>query len=648
MLKNISLRHLIPLMFFSGTLLLLVIYFLLGVPAARDRAIALGQQEMRTLLLSHQGRLINLLVENDPKRLSLELYFVGNDPTIELLAIADKEQNIIYANRSKIVGKSLSEAGIPIGASEQVFPFKTDTNIITEKQPGSDSLFNGFAALKFERGGEEFTLTLIIVRDYSALAAATSKVAAAPSEIIASVMFIISFLAVVLLRQHLKARLTPLLDAANRFSQGEGSARAALKGGDEFAEIGRSFDTMADKLEHYHDDLKAAKRNAEKANLAKNAFLGSLSHEIQTPLSGLLGFLELLRATHLDEEGRLYVRSADSAARTLSALINDLIETSRLEAGQIQTVNEVFCLNSLLQEIVDSILPRAKQKQVAIKIVCQDSDPIWIENDPRIFRQILINLIGNAIQFTEVGEVAVLVVAQPTGGSHIRLNIQVSDTGIGIPAEETDKIFERFYKADYPDAPSAPGPGVGLAICKELADIIGGKISVESTIGKGSIFELDIEVAGADAPGDFDYSVLAQREQKPQHILLVESAEITRTLLRSILSRWRHKILPCKTSQEAIQQMKDRMIYPAKEPITLILLDLQMPGIDGFEVAKEIRGLDTRFARLPIIATSTLSDPNLETKCREAGFDGFIGKPIDVKKMADEIFRLSHMHQTVA
>ena len=641
MIKNISLRHLIPLTFFSGTLLLLVFYFVFGLPAARESAIALSQQETRTLLLAHQSRLINLLIENDAKKLSLELYFVGSDPTIELLAVADQHKKILYANRSKVVGQNLDEANIAIGDNTSVFPFGDDTDIITEKQPGSDQLLNGFAALKFMRAGKEYNLTLIIVRDYSALVASTSKVAAAPSEIIASVMFVISFLAVVLLRHHLKSRLTPLLVAASDFSQGKSSARAALKGADEFAEIGRSFDAMADKLEDYHRDLKAAKNNAEKANLAKNQFLGSMSHEIQTPLSGLLGFIELLRSTNLDEEGRLYVRSADSAARMLSALINDLIEASRLEAGHIQVVNEVFCLNVLLQEITDSVLPRAKKKQIALKIICQDNEPIWIENDPRIFRQILINLIGNAVQFTEDGAVSVLVMTEPTGGSHVRLSIEVSDTGIGIHPEEFNKIFDRFYKSEYPNMLSTPGSGVGLTICKELAEIIGGKISVASTMGKGSIFTLDIEVASASAPGDFDYSVLAQREQKPQTILLVEYAEITRMLLRSILRKWGHNVLSCKSSTAAIQQMKDRMIYPAKEPITLIILDLQIPNLNGFDIANEIRGLDTRFANLPIIATSTQSDQNTEAECREAGFDGFIGKPIDMKKMADEIFRLS-------
>jgi len=641
MLKNISLRHLIPLMFFSGTLLLLVFYFVFALPAARENAITLSQQETRTLLLAHQSRLINLLIENDAKKLSLELYFVGNDPTIELLAIADQNQKILYANRSKVVGQNIDEASIAIGESTNVFPLGPEIDIITEKQPGSDRLLNGFAALKFLRDGKEYNLTLIIVRDYSSLVAATSKVAAAPSEIIASVMFAISFLAVVILRHHLKSRLTPLLAAASDFSQGKSSARAALKGADEFAEIGRSFDTMADKLEDYHRDLKGAKNNAEKANLAKNQFLGSMSHEIQTPLSGLLGFIELLRSTDLDEEGRLYVRSADSAARMLSALITDLIEASRLEAGHIQASNEVFCLNVLLQEITDSILPRAKKKQISLKITCQDDEPIWIENDPRIFRQILINLIGNAVQFTEFGTVSVLVTAEPTGGSHLRLSIEVSDTGIGIRPEESDKIFDRFYKSENAKMLATPGSGVGLTICKELADIIGGKISVDSTIGQGSVFTLDIEVASASTPGDFDFSVLAQREQKPQNILLVEYAEITRMLLHNILRKWGHNVLPCKSSKAAMQQMKDRMIYPSKTPITLIILDLQLPGLSGFDIANEIRGLDTRFANLPIIATSTRSDQNTEAECREAGFDGFIGKPVDMKKMADEIFRLS-------
>ena len=643
MLKNISLRHFIPLMFFSGSLLLLIFFYLIGLPAAKNQAVDLSQRETRSLLLAQQSRFIDLLIKNDPKKINMEIFFTNSNPMIESMSIVDARQKILFSSRSRFVGKNLSEIGIPVGNIQIPFPEEGNLDISVEKQPGSDTLLNGYASLRFLRDETEFNLTLIVVRDYSALAKAVSDVAAKPSEILATVMVLFALFAVLLFRQHLNKRLRPLLKVAGKLALGDTSARAALKGADEFAEIGRSFDQMAEKLEQHHAELEDAKNLAEKANLAKNNFLSSLSNEIQTPLSGLMGFIDLLGSTRLDEEGRLYVRSADSAARTLSGLMNDLVETSRLEAGHTTLSTEVFCLNALLQEIIDSILPRALLKGLSIKVECLDNNPIWIESDPRVFRQILVHLIGNAVQFTEEGQITIRISATPTGGTHIALSIDVIDTGIGIRKDEFGKLFDRFYKSNDPRVQASPGSGVGLAICKELADLLGGKIAVKSVLNEGSSFSLSMEVTGAEQPSDFNYSVLAQREQKPQNILLVEHSDITRTLMRSILEKWGHTVLPCKSSESAVTEMKECLIYPSKPAILLVVMDLNMPGMNGFEAAAEIRGLDSCFQSLPILATSTQTDKQTEDNCHDAGFDGFIGKPIDMKKMADEVFRLTRL-----
>lgn len=643
MLRNISLRHLIPLLFFSGSLLLVVFFYLIGLPAAKHQATELSKRETHTMILTQQSRIIELLIEDEPQKLSKEIYFTSTDPTVQRMLIVDENRKVLFSNRSRLIGKQLEDVGIPIGDVAIPFPVRGTVDIIVERQPRSENLLNGYAALRFQRGGEQFNLTLIVVRDYGPLSHAITSVAAVPSELLATLMLALSVLAILLLRRHLDARLTPLLGAAQKLSQGDDKARANLKGADEFSEIGRSFDLMADRLERHHGELKEAKEDAEKASEAKNNFLGFMSHEIQTPLSGVLGFIDLLRETKLDEEASLYVRSAESAARNLSGLVGDLIESSRLDAGNVQTSAEVFCLNSLLQEMVDSILPRSMRKGLGIRIISNESDPIWIESDPRIFRQIIMNLLGNAVQFTERGKITIAVSVFPTGGSHIALSINVVDTGIGIDQQEITRLFERFYKSDDPRAQAAPGSGVGLSICRDLAEILGGKITVESELDQGSTFSFDVEVMKADPPNDFNYTFLAQREQKAQHVLLVENSEITRTLMRSILSKWGHKVQPCKNSIDAIQDMKDRLIYPDKEPITLVVMDLHMPGIDGFDAAEEIRGLNTRYARLPMIATSTQTGPEIRAKSDQAGFEGFINKPIDRKKMADEVFRVTRL-----
>jgi signal transduction histidine kinase/FixJ family two-component response regulator len=641
MLKNISLRHLIPLLFFSGSLLLVVFFYLIGLPSAQQQASDLSKRETHSLILTQQSRIIELLIENEPTKVNKEIYFASTDPTVKRVLIVDTDKTILFANRSRIIGTSLTSLSISLDNILIPFPESGVTDIIVTQQAGSDTLLNAFAALRFRRGEKDYNYTLILVRDYGQLSAAISAVAAVPSELLATVMLIFSILVVLLLRQHLDNRLTPLLKAANDLANGDAGARANLKGADEFSDIGRSFDLMANRMESHHHELKVAKENAEKANEAKNNFLGVMSHEIQTPLSGLIGFIDLLGDTKLDEEARLYVRSAQSASRTLSGLITDLLEASRLESGKIRASTEVFCLNVLLQEVTDSILPRSLQKGLSFKILSNENEPIWLESDPRIFRQILINLVGNALQFTEKGTVSISVSVTSTGGPHVALSISVNDTGIGIKSSEISYIFNRFYKSSVPKAQASPGSGVGLAICKELATILGGNITAESVLGKGSTFTLDLEVISADPPNDFNYSVLTQREQKPQNILLVEGSEITRTLIRSILSKWGHRVTPCKSSEDAIRKMRDRLIYPKKDPITLIVLDMEMPGLSGDKTMSEIRALSRGFARLPFVATSTKTDPAQEGEYRAAGFDGFIAKPVDRNKMADEIFRLT-------
>jgi len=648
MLKNISLRHLIPLIFFSGSLLLVVFFYLIGLPAAQRQAAELSKQETLKLILAQQGRIIELLIENDPEKLKKEIFFTATDPTVTRMIILDEDRKILFSNRTRLIGRYLSDTEITAGNVPIPLPENGINDIIVTPQPGSPTLFEGFAALRFRRDGKSYNLTLLIIRDFQPLSTAIGKIAAIPSQFLATVMLILSILAIFILRQHLRNRLTPLLKGAARLAQGDTTARASLGGADEFSLIGRSFDQMASRIANSHLELKQAKENAEKANLAKNHFLGLMSHEIQTPLSGLLGFIELLKDTHLDDDARLYVRSAESATRTLTGLINDLLETSRLEAGSVQPAFETFCLNALLQDTVDTILPRSMQKGLSVKITSNKNDPIWIDSDPRLFRQILMKLLGNAVEFTDQGKIIVAIKAAPVDELHTALSISVTDTGIGIGTSEISRIFERFFKSGNIRAQSTPGPGIGLAICQELAEILGGNINVESVLNEGSTFMFSIDVIKAKAPNDYNYAALSKREQKPQNVLLVEHAEITQNLITSILKRWGHSVVPCSRSTVAISEMKDRLIYPEKEAISLIIIDLHMPGFNGIETMREIRSLDSRYARLPFIATSTQDDEVMQKKCRAAGFDGFMGKPVNRNQMADEIFRLTRLQADIA
>lgn len=640
MLQNLALRHIIPLLFLAGSLLVVVIFYGVSLPSAKRQIEEIGIDETRSLMLTIQGRLIEHLLNDRNDLIRKEIYFVSTDYTVKRVLLADSKNKILYAHRSRLVGNDIAAADIDLSGIS--LPYGESKTVI-QQDPNQPGMLLGVASLRFRKNDEFVEYSFIILRDYTPLVQSISGVAAAPAEIVASAMLLISIVVILLLRSHLDKRLTPVITAAAKLAKGDTSARANLNGSDEFSEIGDSFDKMAKRIERTHNELNEAKENVEKASEARNQFVGFMSHEIQTPLAGLIGFIELLQETKLDHEGQVYVRSANSAARTLSGLVDDLFESSRLENGTITLSSSTFCLNSLLQDIVDSVLPRTTQKGVSVKVVSNDSNPIWIDSDPRLFRQILMNLLGNAVQFTDTGNITVTLSALPTSPSMLGLSISVVDTGIGISPEEVDRLFDRFYKAADPRAQASPGSGVGLAICKELAELMGGSISVESELDQGSTFTFEIDVAKADEPKGLDLTHFVDKELKPQHILLVENSEIIRSLLEKILSKWGHSVTSCATSDQAVAAAQKPLIYPDQKRYSLVLLDLHMPVIDGFALAQEIRGMDAQNARLPIIGLSTSVDPTIREKCLSAGIQGYMTKPINRKKLADEIFRLTRL-----
>ncbi|UTW59693.1 response regulator [Kordiimonas sp. SCSIO 12603] len=642
MLKNISLRHLIPLLFFSGSLMLVVFFYTVGFPVAQKEAVDLSKRQALTFLQIQQSRFIELLYLDDTSELEKEIYFANNDPAIKRLFIVDENLIVQYSNRSRNIGEPLSATNSPYTKAE-IDKVNDTLTLSVEWHDKDETLLTGYAALRHTVGSDQKRWTLIIVHDFSNLNKSITDIAAIPSELLATLMLVLSVIAIILLRRHLDMRLSPLLSAAAKLAKNKKGARSNLVGADEFAEIGRAFDQMAEKVEQSLSELEDAKNDAELANLAKNNFLSFMSHEIQTPLAGLLGFIDLLGESELDEEARIYLRSTEASARTLSGLISNLLETSRLEAGTVKPASEAFCINSLIQDIVDSTIMQAKKKGLAIRVTSNQDDPIWLESDPVLIRKILVNLTDNAVRFTEEGSITIAVNSEPVDASRMLLNVSVSDTGIGIAPTEQKHLFDRFYRSNDQRIKNYKGAGIGLTICKDIADILHADIHVSSVLEEGSTFSLEMEVPIADPQSDFSYSALTAREQQPLNILLVEHSELTRSFLISLLKKLGHRVYPCKNASEAIQAMKDLLIYPNLPPIDLAFIDIHMPIMDGEETMHEIRGMDSRFKHLPMIATSTQNDPIAREKLLVAGFNGFVSKPINKEHLMEEIFNLSRL-----
>ncbi|MBL4836491.1 MAG: response regulator [Kordiimonadaceae bacterium] len=640
MFKNIPMRHLIPLLLLSSALVFVIFFYAVSLPAAKKQAERHSQQQTRAVLQVQHGRFADLLLLQENSQLNKEIYYVSTDPNTYRVLILDETNTVKYSSRSRYIGKNINDLGLPV--QEDLIEQASKERRILLGQPSANSPYiAGYAALQFTRDNKDYRWRLIIIRDYKRITDAILEIATYPSEMLATFLLLVSVTAIIVLRSHLERRTLPLLQTASRISRGEKNVRTAIEGTDEFADIAASLDQMASRIDAQRLELENAKLNAEKANAAKNYFLHHMSHEIQTPLTALLGFIDLIKETGLNTEASLYLRTMETSASTLSDLINDLLETSRLEAGTVTPVPQAFCLNTNIQSLLDTLLPRARDKGLSLKITCSDDEPIWLDSDPRIFRQILVNLIGNAIQYTEKGTINISIEPVAVADDETDLTITVSDTGIGISEKDIPRIFNRFFRSNAPNVRRQKGAGIGLTTCMSFAKLINGSLDVESTLGVGSSFTFRVLVPSSIPEREYDFSALSMQQQESLLILLVEHTPVSQLLLKSILEKTGHRVETCRTAEAAIQFMKRRLIYPHLEQASLVLMDLHMPEVDGFRAAEEIRGLDSRYERTPIIATSTQNDQVMRDKVAAEEFDGFIAKPIDRRILAEEIFRVT-------
>lgn len=381
-------------------------------------------------------------------------------------------------------------------------------------------------------------------------------------------------------------------------------------------------------------DLERAKAAAEEANKAKSRFLANMSHEIRTPLNGILGFTSLLlRNAATDEaERRDFLNTIHASGQHLLGLINDILDLSKIEAGQF-TVERVVCpTQPLIAEVLGVLRVRSQEKGLRLTHRWNSRLPETIQTDPYRLRQLLINLIGNAVKFTERGVVEV-VSRLDDAGPQSRLVFEIIDTGIGIPADKLQDIFKPFVQADASVTRRFGGTGLGLAICRKLAKALGGTIEVHSELGKGSTFTLTVETGSlqdvellAPAQGDTLHTAAPALTPSAEQInlsgvsiLLAEDGETNRKLFDLVLRRAGAAVKVAENGRIAVESA-------LSQPFDAIVMDMQMPELDGYSASRALRtaGLTT-----PIIALTAHAMKGDEEKCREAGCSGYLTKPID-------------------
>ncbi|MEL7468827.1 MAG: ATP-binding protein [Pseudomonadota bacterium] len=390
------------------------------------------------------------------------------------------------------------------------------------------------------------------------------------------------------------------------------------------------------ELEKTNADLIEARLAAEKSNAAKSEFLAAMSHEVRTPMNGVLGMLGLLKPEMLNDDQKEVIGRAKEAADGLLEVINDILDYSKLEAGSVELSHQPFSPNAVVHSVASLFEDRARAKGLELRFEIDGCESDSVIGDARRFRQIMMNLVGNAVKFTQSGSVVIRKTCGLDAAGDATVMVRVADTGIGIDDQIKDNLFERFYQGDPGIARRFGGTGLGLAISKELVELMRGEIWLESTVGQGSTFTFLAQFENCTEEVAAAHSARATDSAASDHalaILLAEDNETNRYHLSRLLTEAGHTVFTAKNGAEAVAMAEERQY-------DIILMDIYMPEMDGTVAARVIRTLNGPSARTPIVALTANAMVGDRQHYLSKGMDEYVSKPVDPNALFSAIWKV--------